>query len=262
MTPLLLTVDTCGNRLMLALFSGETCLAQVDLPVDSQRTHSAWLIPQVSAVLASQGLQPTQLTDVAVNVGPGSFTGIRAGLSAVRTLGQFLPVRLHAFDTFQMLATQHNPPSASAASIASVETAPPREEARLTLLLNARRNQAYYCQMVLQEQQWQYHKPPQLALLTTLEEQAEDLFQNNPVLIEAPLYDWFVERLGSVETFRSLPVFTAQTPTHSGFLMKALLTLAPQAYQVAWQDLLPCYIQPPSVTWAKPRLPTVDWSPL
>lgn len=51
------------------------------------RGHSEALLPLVSRVLQSAGIRFSDLTRVAVVVGPGSFTGIRIGISAARAIG-------------------------------------------------------------------------------------------------------------------------------------------------------------------------------
>ncbi len=50
-------------------------------------THSQTLMPMVESVLRLTGLTPAELDALAVNVGPGSFTGVRIGVSAVKGLG-------------------------------------------------------------------------------------------------------------------------------------------------------------------------------
>ena len=53
--------------------------------------HAAELLARLDELLATRGLGPGDLDEVYVSVGPGSFTGLRVGITAVRTLGQVLP---------------------------------------------------------------------------------------------------------------------------------------------------------------------------
>jgi tRNA threonylcarbamoyl adenosine modification protein YeaZ len=51
------------------------------------RGHVEELIPMVQAVVTESDLEFAQLELIAVSIGPGSFTGLRAGLAAARGLG-------------------------------------------------------------------------------------------------------------------------------------------------------------------------------
>lgn len=57
-----------------------------------QKYNSAILIPVMLEVFKNHNLRPAQIDLIAINMGPGSFTGIRAGAVIARTLGQFLEV--------------------------------------------------------------------------------------------------------------------------------------------------------------------------
>src|ERR1035438_2640799 len=53
-------------------------------------TFSAQLVPQVAAILANHGLSKTDIDAFVVVSGPGSFTGLRVGLAAIKALGEIL----------------------------------------------------------------------------------------------------------------------------------------------------------------------------
>lgn len=56
--------------------------------VFNQRTHSVNLLPMVKEVLEECGLGREDLAGIAVSCGPGSFTGLRIGMSAAKALAQ------------------------------------------------------------------------------------------------------------------------------------------------------------------------------
>jgi tRNA threonylcarbamoyladenosine biosynthesis protein TsaB len=72
--------------------------------LDVQATHSERLMPAIDRVLADAGWAPADLTGLAVAVGPGSFTGLRVGLSAVKGLALALDVPVAAVPTLDALA--------------------------------------------------------------------------------------------------------------------------------------------------------------
>jgi len=66
--------------------------------------HAESLLEGIEAILKKQRWTWNQLTGVAVSVGPGSFTGIRIGLSAARALGQFLHIPVVGISALETLA--------------------------------------------------------------------------------------------------------------------------------------------------------------
>ncbi len=54
----------------------------------NQRTHSVNLLPMIKAVLEESGVEPSQIAVIAVSGGPGSFTGLRIGMSTAKALAQ------------------------------------------------------------------------------------------------------------------------------------------------------------------------------
>lgn len=78
-----LAIDTALASCSVALFDGERLLAAADEVIS--RGHAERLLPMVQALLGETGL--TRVDEILVDVGPGSFTGIRVGVAAARALG-------------------------------------------------------------------------------------------------------------------------------------------------------------------------------
>ncbi len=81
---LLLAVDTSTSNGSVALAEGDDVLAEVGLA--REQGHSTTLLPAVESLLTSAGRRPTDVDVWAVAVGPGTFTGLRVGISTVQGL--------------------------------------------------------------------------------------------------------------------------------------------------------------------------------
>lgn len=66
--------------------------------------HSDWIIPKIDFFLKRARWTPGTLDAVAVDVGPGSFTGARIGLTVARTLGQGLEIPLIGVPSLDIMA--------------------------------------------------------------------------------------------------------------------------------------------------------------
>lgn len=103
--PLLLAIDTATRYAGLALFDGDA--VQSEVYWRSQNNHSVELMPTLVRTLDQQGVGPQDLSAVAVAIGPGSFTGLRIGLSAAKGLAQAQGLPIFGVSTLDVLAFQH-----------------------------------------------------------------------------------------------------------------------------------------------------------
>jgi tRNA threonylcarbamoyladenosine biosynthesis protein TsaB len=77
-----LALDSAGSGCSVMLAAGETVLAAEKCA--NARGQAERLLPIVDAVMRKSGLSAAALDIVGATIGPGSFTGIRIGLAAVR----------------------------------------------------------------------------------------------------------------------------------------------------------------------------------
>jgi tRNA threonylcarbamoyladenosine biosynthesis protein TsaB len=89
---LLLAVDTSGKHGSIALARcgpGDSCDVIAIVPLTGG-TFSAQLVPQIAALLSAHGFDKHDLDAFAAASGPGSFTGLRVGLAAIKALAEIL----------------------------------------------------------------------------------------------------------------------------------------------------------------------------
>ena len=102
---MLLSLNTCGNTASVALGvaqkDGVKILATAELAV---RTYSARLIPEIAALLQKQQATMSDIEAVVVVNGPGSFTGIRVGVSTAKGLSEGAGIPLIAVSRLALLA--------------------------------------------------------------------------------------------------------------------------------------------------------------
>lgn len=131
------TID-CGASYWLAF---ETSTAQGGIAVGigdrllesyrltKARQHAIEFIPAVSRICASHSIQPSDIRVIFVSCGPGSFTGLRIGITAARMIAMAHGAATVAVPTLSVIAQ-------NAAALAS----PP---AKLAVLLDAKRGHVY-----------------------------------------------------------------------------------------------------------------------
>ena len=101
----ILAVDTAGKTAGVALLQDDRLLYEVYL--DGGMTHSETLMPMIDSCLKLCGLTCADIDLYAVNAGPGSFTGLRIGLAAVKGLAFPRETLCAPVSTLEALAAAH-----------------------------------------------------------------------------------------------------------------------------------------------------------
>lgn len=99
-----LSMDTATRRGSVALQAGAEIAAELRL--SSFETHSARLLKTVEYLLDVAGWTPRDLGLIAAGLGPGSFTGIRIGVSTAMGLAQTLGIPFAGISGFDSLAAR------------------------------------------------------------------------------------------------------------------------------------------------------------
>ncbi len=111
---LLLGIDTCGPSGSVAVgrLAGERVevLGQTEL---AGRSYSSTLVAAVGELLAGNGVEAKALGAIVAVYGPGSFTGVRVGLSAAKGLAEAADIPVAAVSRLALLAWRAGTPSAA-----------------------------------------------------------------------------------------------------------------------------------------------------
>lgn len=105
---LTLALDTANDRVAVALAGDgrETVRAEA-----ISRGHAERLFPLIDELFAEAGRTVGDLGRIAVNIGPGSFTGIRIAVAAARGLGVALNVPVVGIDALRLIAASLGEPA-------------------------------------------------------------------------------------------------------------------------------------------------------
>jgi tRNA threonylcarbamoyladenosine biosynthesis protein TsaB len=104
---LLLAIDTSGKNGSMALARvtpGQSDIEIVEVVPLAGGAFSAQLVPQIAALLEKHGHSKSGLGAFAVASGPGSFTGLRVGLAAIKALAEALRKPIVAISLLEAVA--------------------------------------------------------------------------------------------------------------------------------------------------------------
>ena len=102
---ILLAVETSGMSGSIALLDDTGTITERTPPSEGRRNAQS-LIADIDTLLREHGWAPADVDAVAVSIGPGSFTGLRVGLTFAKTFAWINNSALIAVDTLQALAQQ------------------------------------------------------------------------------------------------------------------------------------------------------------
>jgi len=119
----ILAIDTSSPICSVAILENDNLVDEINL--DDGRTHSENLMPLIDSVLKRNKLDIKDIEMISCSVGPGSFTGIRIGVSTIKPMAEILNIKIASVTSLEVLAR----------NIENAET--------IVSLIDARNNQVY-----------------------------------------------------------------------------------------------------------------------
>ena len=122
---MILLIETSTTQCSVGLSQQGICVSSLSVN-EAQYAHAEVLHVLITQLLDQEGVQPQDLVAVGVSKGPGSYTGLRIGVSAAKGLCFALQIPLISMDTLAVLAQEYV-----------------RPETRTVAVLDARKDEVY-----------------------------------------------------------------------------------------------------------------------
>jgi tRNA threonylcarbamoyladenosine biosynthesis protein TsaB len=144
-----LAIETSGRAGSVALVRDGDVVAGGHFAQGLQ--HAARMLPMIDDLMKKVGWSPRDIEEVYVSVGPGSFTGLRIGVTLAKTMALATGVKLVAVPSLRVL----------------VENAP-REAQHVIVVLDAKRDQIFTARFERRGDEWIERVSPRLSSLTEM----------------------------------------------------------------------------------------------
>jgi len=99
---IILAIDTSTDAVSVAINNSKQLLASAH--VTSDRRHAELLAPMISNVCEQADIAMREVDVIAVDIGPGLFTGMRVGIASAKTISQVLDVPIVGVSSLDILA--------------------------------------------------------------------------------------------------------------------------------------------------------------
>ena len=99
-----LAFDTCLDKMYAVIKKDGKILSSCVVENRDNKYHSAFLISTLQEIMSENGIVPKDIDLIATNIGPGSFTGIRACVTVARVMAQQLDCRAVGVSSLEILS--------------------------------------------------------------------------------------------------------------------------------------------------------------
>lgn len=202
----MLAFDTCLDKTYITLFDGNKFKNRVILSND-ENYHSAYLISTIVEILKEDNLTPKDLDCICTDIGPGSFTGIRACTTVARMLAQQLNIKVIGVSSLEILSGVNR--------------------GNNLVTLDARKNKAYVYDG---------------KILGAIDlEEVDKIVEGRVLVTDNNLYERFSGKAKSIVSYQK------ENYELGEILAKIALEKLNSGADTNWGSLKPLYIQPPPV---------------
>lgn len=217
----ILTFDTSTETMYVTLGNDSNVEACKIIETTEKSYNSAYLIPTIIELLQSQNITMQNIEAIGINIGPGSFTGIRASAVVAKVMAQQLDIPVVGVSSMEIY------------SLLNIT------EKNSLCLLDARRGKAYMSvyskdgNKILEPQAVEYENAVEYA-------KNSDLFIIADKKMSEILKEAGLDCLNLSEIKENLGLSLAK-------LTYKYLSNQKQLEKLSWQSLKPLYIQPPPI---------------
>lgn len=97
-----LFISTYSELITIGLFKDNTLIMQKEK--ESEKSHSIYLVPMIDEILKENNIECQDLSEILVVNGPGSFTGIRLGVTVAKTLAYTLNIPIKTISSIEAIS--------------------------------------------------------------------------------------------------------------------------------------------------------------
>ncbi len=104
-----LFISTYSELITIGLFKDNKLLMQKEK--ESEKSHSIYLVPMIDEILKENNIECQDLKEILVVNGPGSFTGIRLGVTVAKTLAYTLNIPIKTISSIEAISVSIKEPN-------------------------------------------------------------------------------------------------------------------------------------------------------
>ena len=97
-----LFISTYSELITIGLFKDNNLIMQKEK--ESEKSHSIYLVPMIDEILKGNNIECQDLSEILVVNGPGSFTGIRLGVTVAKTLAYTLNIPIKTISSIEAIS--------------------------------------------------------------------------------------------------------------------------------------------------------------